>query len=171
MTSISTNFAHVTLSALATSSSHAISKGEVDSKITALIGTAPGILDTLGEIAASLNQDGDMYMSLSNMVTGVETTLGESINAVNNELSTEVGDREQAITDEAKARSDKDTELKTDVDSKASLAGATFVGDVVASSYLYIGTKWRIAASGSDLEFQYSADGSTFSVGVPFISA
>ena len=231
MTSISTSFAHVSLTQPSTLAAHAVSKGEVDAQIQALIGTAPGVLDTLGEIAASLNQDGNMYTSLSTMVTnstsaasaalllesnraiaaeglnrsdreaalvlingtvtsevtraeGAELVLGqritdteftliESINGVNTELGTEVSDRAQAIQDEAKARADRDGELQTAVDSKANLAGATFTGNVTVAeaSYLYIGTKWRIAASGSDLEFQYSADGATFSVGVPFISA
>jgi hypothetical protein len=229
MTSISTTFAHVTLGLPATADAHAISKGEVDAQITALIGSAPGVLDTLGEIASALNQDGNMYTSLSTMVTNSTSAasaalLTESNRAITAEalnrsdrvaafaltdgaVSGEVvrakaaegvidqrvtdvrrylldgqdaltaraieeeGAREQAIIDEAKTRSDKDIELRTDVDRKAELSGATFTGDVRTLTYLYIGPQWRIAASGSDLEFQYSADGSTFSVGVPFISA
>lgn len=39
-------------------------KGYVDSQISNLIGGAPGILDTLGEIAASINDDANVYASL-----------------------------------------------------------------------------------------------------------
>ncbi len=44
-----------------------------DTKVSEVIGTAPGILDTLGEIADSINDDANVYTTLVSQINAVQT--------------------------------------------------------------------------------------------------
>ena len=81
MTSISTTFHQLTLTGEATLPQHAITKAELEAKITALIGTAPGALDTLKELADALNNDQNAYATLSGMITSASATYNTSVTA------------------------------------------------------------------------------------------
>jgi hypothetical protein len=55
----------------------------VNAQITGLIGTAPGILDTLGEISDAINDDANLYTTLVNLIAarapivlGIDTVAG-----------------------------------------------------------------------------------------------
>ena len=49
--------------------------GKIASNIANLIGTAPGILDTLGEIADAINDDADVYTTLVSTITTANTNV------------------------------------------------------------------------------------------------
>ena len=54
---------------------------------------------------------------------------------------------------------------------KLPLAGGSMAGDLsMLSHHLYIGEKWRLEASGSELHFRYSADGINWGTAISFNS-
>lgn len=63
---VSLNTRKITNLATPTVSTDASTKGYVDTQITNLIGTSPSTLDTLGEIAAAINSDPNLYSTLNN---------------------------------------------------------------------------------------------------------
>jgi hypothetical protein len=80
-----------------------------DGKITDLVGNAPAILDTLGEISSAINDDANLY-----------TTLVSQINAVQQDVDQNEADSDSTddilqsnINSEATARSDADSALDT----------------------------------------------------------
>lgn len=64
--SVSLGTQKITNLATPTTSTDASTKGYVDTQITNLIGTSPATLDTLGEIAAAINSDPNLYTTLNN---------------------------------------------------------------------------------------------------------
>lgn len=58
-------------------------KGYVDQQISDLIGGAPSILDTLNEIAASINDDANVYTSLTNSIATANTALKGYVDQAN----------------------------------------------------------------------------------------
>lgn len=64
--SVSANSQKITNLATPTSGTDASTKAYVDAQITNLIGTSPTTLDTLGEIAAAINSDPNLYSTLNN---------------------------------------------------------------------------------------------------------
>ena len=65
-------------------------KGYVDQQITDLIGGAPSILDTLNEIAASINDDANVYTSLTNSIATANTALKGYVDQANTIQSTAI---------------------------------------------------------------------------------
>ena len=65
-------------------------KGYVDKQITDLIGGAPSILDTLNEIAASINDDANVYTSLTNSIATANTALKGYVDQANTIQSTAI---------------------------------------------------------------------------------
>jgi hypothetical protein len=59
--SFSMNSQKITTLATPTDAGDASTKGYVDAQITALVGGAPGTLDTLSEIATAISDGGDFY--------------------------------------------------------------------------------------------------------------
>ena len=53
--------------------------GQITSAVAALIGTAPGALDTLGEIADALNDDANLYTTLTGMINGKVAKAGDTM--------------------------------------------------------------------------------------------
>ena len=75
-----------------------------------LIGTAPGVLDTLGEIADSLNDDGNLYITLTNSISNAQDAaydytdnnfnqLSNNLNDIANSLSEEIGNAITSMED------------------------------------------------------------------------
>ena len=102
-------------------------KAYTDAQITALKGVAPELLDTLGKIAAALNNDPNVYNTLvSLMGTNIEAAKAELRGAVSDAfdtlaeleqgLSGEVAARTAAVTAEANARTAADTGLQNSID-------------------------------------------------------
>jgi hypothetical protein len=67
----------------AISSANIAIKGYIDQQITDLIGGAPSILDTLNEIAASINDDANVYTSLINSIATANTALKGYVDQAN----------------------------------------------------------------------------------------
>lgn len=65
-----------------------------DSKIAALVDSAPAVLDTLKEIATALGNDGNFATSITNSIAAVQT----NVNAVASNLATETSARQTADT-------------------------------------------------------------------------
>ena len=102
-------------------------KAYTDAQITALKGVAPELLDTLGKIAAALNNDPNVYNTLvSLMGTNIEAAKAELRGAVSDAfdtlaeleqgLSAEAAARTAAVTTEANARTAADTGLQNSID-------------------------------------------------------
>ena len=102
-------------------------KAYTDAQITALKGVSPELLDTLGEIAAALNNDPNVYNTLMSMMgTNIEAAKAELRGAVSDAfdtlaeleqgLSGEVAARTAAVTAEANARTAADTGLQNSID-------------------------------------------------------
>jgi hypothetical protein len=102
-------------------------KAYTDAQITALKGVAPELLDTLGEIAAALNKDPNVYNTLVSMMgTNIDAAKAELRGAVSDAfdtlaeleqgLSDEVAARTAAVTAEANARTAADTALQNSID-------------------------------------------------------
>ena len=103
-------------------------KAYTDAQITALKGVAPELLDTLGKIAAALNNDPNVYNTLvSLMGTNIEAAKAELRGAVSGAFDTlaeleqglgdEVAARNAAVTAEANARTAADTGLQNSIGS------------------------------------------------------
>jgi hypothetical protein len=101
-------------------------KAYTDAQITALKGVAPELLDTLGEIAAALNKDPNVYNTLVSMMgTNIDAAKAELRGAVSDAfdtlaeleqgLSDEVAARTAAVTAEANARTAADTGLQNSI--------------------------------------------------------
>ena len=102
-------------------------KAYTDAQITALKGVTPELLDTLGEIAAALNNDPNVYNTLVTMMgTNIEAAKAELRGAVSDAfdtlaeleqgLSAEAAARTAAVTAEANARTAADTGLQNSID-------------------------------------------------------
>ena len=110
------------------------------------------------------------------------SSLASETQARQNAISDEIVQREEADSAEQQARQQADEQLETQIGSLESnkfeksdqyqkrADGNLAIGE---SSYLYIGDAWRIKANNigaqKKLCFEYSIDGSNWSVGVPFI--
>ena len=80
-----------------------------DGKITDLVGNAPAILDTLGEISSAINDDANLYTTLVSQINAVQQDVDQ-----NEADSDSTDDILQAnINSEATARSDADSALDT----------------------------------------------------------
>lgn len=98
-----------------TGDSLSAAKSYTDQRYEELVGTAPDILDTLGELAAAIAEDGSFAV-----------TIAASFTAVNNALSTEVSTRASAdtvlsaaISSEAAAREAADAVLSSAISAEA----------------------------------------------------
>ena len=102
-------------------------KAYTDAQITALKGVAPELLDTLGKIAAALNNDPNVYNTLVSMMgANIDAAKAELRGAVSDAfdtlaeleqgLSDEAAARTAAVTAEANARTAADTGLQNSID-------------------------------------------------------
>ena len=97
-------------------------KAYTDAQITALKNLAPDLLDTLGEIAAAINNDPDVFNTLSGLLTqgladakaeirGEVTSAFDTLGELEAGLAAETAARTAAVTAEATARAAADTGL------------------------------------------------------------
>ena len=125
-------------SAAEPASSLAEAKAYTDAAITNLKGVAPELLDTLGEIAAALNNDPDVYNTLVTMMgTNIEAAKAELRGAVSETFDTlaeleagltaEQTARAAADTAEANARTAADTTLQNNISAVAGDLAAEMV--------------------------------------------
>ena len=84
-----------------------------DTAITNLTGTAPAVLDTLGEIAQAINDDANVY-----------TTLVGQIAAVQSDVDGNEADADSAIAAESSARAAAVSAVQADVDQNEADADA-----------------------------------------------
>ena len=181
-------FGSVTIQNEPVANSDAVTVAFLQAKIDALVASAPGALDTLNEIALALNNDPNLYTTLSGMITdasgavtaevtrakGVELALSNRIGVneadlvtVNADLVTE-SERAVGIEEGIDARL---VTAESDVTSlQSGKLDISETGSVNIDEYCYIGENWRLAGVGASLEFQYSADGTNWTVGIPFVS-
>jgi hypothetical protein len=168
--------------------SDAVTVAFLQSKIDALVASAPGALDTLNEIALALNNDPNLYSTLSGMITtasGAVSAEASRAEAAELALSNRVGVNEsslvQANTDIVNEvgraegiEAGLDVRLVTAESDVVSLQTGkldiTETGSVNINEHCYIGQNWRLAGVGTSLEFQYSSDGVAWTVGIPFVS-
>ena len=72
----------------------------VSNAIANLIGTAPGVLDTLGEIANSINDDGSFYVTLQNNISNAQDAAYEYTDNNFNQLSNNLNDIANSLSEE-----------------------------------------------------------------------
>jgi len=105
-----------------------VEQAEIDTAITNLVGTAPVVLDTLGEIATALNNDQNLASTLS---TSIGTnTASAATNAAN--VATNTGNINTNIGNIAANAANISTNI-TDIAAKMPLAGGTFTGSTLHS--------------------------------------
>lgn len=72
----------------------------VANAVANLIGTAPGVLDTLGEIANSINDDGSFYVTLQNNISNAQDAAYEYTDNNFNQLSNNLNDIANSLSEE-----------------------------------------------------------------------
>ena len=182
------SFGSVSIQNEPVANSDAVTVAYLQAKIDALVASAPGALDTLNEIALALNNDPNLYTTLSGMITTASGAVSAEVSraeAAELALSNRVGANEAdivtantGIVNEAGRAQGIETGLDTrlvtaEADVVSLQAGKLDIsetGSVNINEYCYIGENWRLAGVGASLEFQYSVDGSNWTVGIPFVS-
>lgn len=110
-----------------TNSGDAATKGYVDTAISNLIGTAPGTLDTLGEIADALNDDANIAATLTNQIATKVSKSGDSMTgalAMGTNKITGLGDPTNPQDAATK------TYVDTQRDTRLALSGGTMTGAI-----------------------------------------
>ena len=108
-----------------TTAQQAATKAYVDGEITSLIGGAPGALDTLNELAAAINDDQNVYTTLT---TSIATKLPKAGGTMSGEIA--MGDNK--ITGLATPTSNADAATKLYVDNQTTQA-ETYAANALAS--------------------------------------
>ena len=154
---------------------HAVTVEYVEQKVNDLINSAPGALDTLGELAAALQS------SDSNIAGTITTSIASNATDILNETNARVsadGQLQESIDNHSAFHEDHLSAISALDSDKFNKSGGDINGNVTISGnvnvpsayYLYIGSKWRIEAYGSELHFRYSNDGINWGSGIPFVS-
>jgi len=98
-------------------------KAYVDTSITDLVGGAPGALDTLNELAAAINDDANVYTTLTNSIATKAPLASPTLTGTPLAPTAASGTNTTQIATTAY--------VQTELGDYAPLAGATFTGDVV----------------------------------------
>jgi len=181
-------FGSVTIQNEPVANSDAVTVSYLQAKIDALDASAPGALDTLNEIALALNNDPNLYTTLSGMITTASGAVDAEVTraeAAELALSNRVGVNEADIVTvnaDLTTESNRALGIEGGLDTRLSTAESdvttlqtgkldkSATGSVNIPEYCYIGQNWRLASVGASLEFQYSADRLAWTVGIPFVS-
>ena len=120
----------------------------VQNAIETVIGAAPSALDTLQEIATSLNNDSDLAGTLTNLI-GTKVTLSEARQGLSAGNGITYNNSTGAISTDStvvatktyvdSGISDLESTINDELDLKAPLAGPTFTGNVTLPSTTNIG--------------------------------
>jgi hypothetical protein len=137
---VSANSQKITNLATPTTSTDASTKAYVDAQITALVGGAPGTLDTLGEIATAINSSGSFATSVV-LRDGTQAMTGNLAMGTNK------------VTGLGTPTTGTDAATKTYADLMVPLAGGTMTGALTLSGAptvgLHAATKTYVDAVGS----------------------
>lgn len=101
-------------------------KAYVDTELTNLIGGAPAALDTLNELAAAINDDANVYTTLTNSIATKAPLASPAL--------TGTPTAPTAAADTNTTQIATTAYVQTELGDYAPLAGATFTGDVVLGS-------------------------------------
>ena len=123
-------------SAAEVAASLAEAKAYTDSAFTSLKGIAPEVLDTLGEIATALNNDPNLYTTLTTMIsTNIEAAKAELRGVVSSSFDT-MAELEAGLTAEAAARTAADATLQSNIGTVASDLAAEATARAAADTAL-----------------------------------
>ena len=185
--SVSVNSQKITSLATPTTSTDASTKGYVDAQITALVGGAPGTLDTLAEIAAAISSGGSfestVVLKSGSTMTGALTLSGAPTSGLHAATKTYVdtvagsATAAQAAQTAAEAALDsfddrylgpKSTAPTVDNDGNALITGALYWNAVSNTMFVWNGTAWASISSAAEI-YRYKftpTDGATSVSGV-----
>ena len=121
-----------------------------DSAITALKGTAPGILDTLGEIADAINDDANVYTTLVNQIATVQA-----------DVDGNEADADTAIAAEAAARAAAIAAVQADVDGNEADADAAIAAEAAARAAAITAVQNDVDQNEADADSAINAEAST----------
>ena len=172
----------------------ALSNGEdVAVAVTSQISSLGLSLNSESNARVAYESANDVSMSVvqgnvASLLTSVDTIVTMRLPSLDNSVATLQSDLTSERNDRIEAGNYFTSSINT-IDSKISviepsladviasdagklpLAGGSMTGDLsMLSHHLYIGEKWRLEASGSELHFRYSADGINWGTAISFNS-
>ena len=177
--SFSMNSQKITTLATPTDAGDASTKGYVDAQITALVGGAPGTLDTLAEIAEAISDGGDFYdavvLKAGSTMTGALTLPGAPTvdlhAATKAYVDTVAGSADAAAASAAAAAISYDdfddrylgakaTPPTLDNDGAALLTGAIYWDTSSNAMYAWTGSEWgSISSTAAIYRYRFTATG------------
>ena len=182
--SVSLNSQKITTLATPTDNADAATKLYVDTKVADLVNSAPGTLDTLGEIANAIQAGGTVYESFvlkaGSTMTGALTLSGAPTvdlhAATKAYVDTVAGSATAAAASAAAAASSydsfddrylgsKSTAPSVDNDGNALITGAIYWNSVTNAMYAWTGSEWGSISSTADIyRFRFTASGGETSI-------
>jgi hypothetical protein len=182
--SVSLNSQKVTSLATPTDNADAATKLYVDTKVADLVNSAPGTLDTLGEIANAIQSGGTVYESFvlkaGSTMTGALTLSGAptvDLHAATkkyvDDIAGTVADAEAAAAAAAASYDSfddrylgaKSTAPSVDNDGNALIEGALYWNSVANAMLAWDGSEWASISSTSDIyRYRFTAAGGETSV-------
>jgi hypothetical protein len=177
--SVSVNSQKITSLATPTSNADAATKLYVDTKVADLVNSAPGTLDTLGEIANAIQSGGTVYESFvlkaGSTMTGALTLSGAPTvdlhAATKAYVDTVAGSATAAAASAAAAATTydnfddrylgaKSTAPSVDNDGNALITGAIYWNSVSNNMFAWTGSAWGSISSTADIyRYRYTATG------------
>jgi hypothetical protein len=177
--SVSLNSQKITTLATPTSDADAATKLYVDTKVADLVNSAPGTLDTLGEIASAIQSGGTVYESFvlkaGSTMTGALTLSGAptvDLHAATkkyvDDIAGTVADAEAAAAAAAASYDSfddrylgsKSTAPSVDNDGNALIEGAIYWNSVDNAMYAWTGSEWGSISSTAEIyRFRFTATG------------
>jgi hypothetical protein len=185
--SVSLNSQKVTSLATPTDNTDAATKAYVDTKVADLVNSAPGTLDTLGEIASAIQSGGTVYESFvlksGSTMTGALTLSGAPSSnlhaATKAYVDTVAGSATAAAASATAAAASydsfddrylgaKSTAPSVDNDGNALITGAIYWNSSSNQMYAWTGSAWGSISSTADIyRFRYTASGGETSLSGP----
>jgi hypothetical protein len=181
------NSQKITALATPTLSTDASTKGYVDTQITALVGGAPGTLDTLAEIAAAISDGGSFEESVvlrsgsqamtgalamgTNKITGLGTPTADTDAATKVYVDTVAGSATAAAASATAAAASydsfddrylgpKSSAPSVDNDGNALVTGALYWNSVSNTMFAWTGSAWgSISSTAAIYRYKYTASG------------
>ena len=185
--SFSMNSQKITSLATPTDSTDASTKGYVDTQITALVGGAPGTLDTLAEIAAAISDGGSFEESVvlrsgsqamtgnlamgTNKITGLGTPTADTDAATKVYVDAVAGSATAAAASATAAAASydsfddrylgpKSSAPTLDNDGNALVTGALYWNSVLNTMFAWTGSAWGSISSTAEIyRYKYTASG------------
>ena len=182
--SVSVNSQKITSLATPTVNTDAATKLYVDTKVADLVNSAPGTLDTLGEIATAISAGGTVYDSFvlkaGSTMTGALTLSGAPTSGLHAATKTYVdavaGSATAAAASAAAAETTydnfddrylgaKSSAPSVDNDGNALITGALYWNSVSATMFAWTGTAWgSISSTAAIYRYKFVATGGETSV-------